>query len=419
MRKSGIRLLLTVLLGPPAFAETLDLYTFQAPPYQVVQTEAGHSMGATGTTVSTLECISRAIGWRNNIRVVPQNRAIHALELGIVDGIFAIGESSRLEAYASATAPIALEKWYFFTRRPIADFHSARLSAIAGSNEARWLRRHDYPVLIEATSTEQLLALLDRKRVDAIVVDWHVMASYLKSRGAYPATPDAQFQSTFIRFAPLSLYVSQRFTARYPEFLGQFNHHLDGCVSTDFELLPPEQRELETLARSLLRDLRSTVDVTANILARDRHETLASILNLDSQWQALAPYAPSQLANQLLTRPVSRQLAKWQAGTNGLVSETFLMDDLGAITALSQLTSDYWQGDEAKFRALTDQPTDRLVVSPIYFDDSSKRFQVTVSQAVISPATGKFIGAIALGLDVERALQMPGTEPAQPSPPAR
>lgn len=411
MRKSGIRLLLGVLLSQPVSAETLELYTFEAPPYQVMQTEAGHPIGATGTTVSALQCIFRKIGWQNNIRVVPENRAIHALESNQVDGIFAVGESPQLNAYAAATAPIALEKWYFFARQPIADFHQVRLSAIAGSNQARWLRRHNYPVLIEATSTEQMLALLDRKRVDAIVADAHVMATFLHQRGAHPVDPVAQFHATFIRFAPLRLYVNQRFTAGHPGFLERFNHHLAGCVSTDFELRPAEREDLKTLARSLLSSLRSTIDVSANILASDRRSTLADILNLDSQWQALAPYAPSPLASTLLALPASRQLAKWQAGTHGLVSEAFLVDDLGAISALSQLTSDYWQGDEAKFQELLNQPSGSLVVSPMYFDDSSKRFQVTVSQAVISKQTGRFIGAIAIGLDVESALQALDDEP--------
>lgn len=405
MRKPGFGLLSAFLLSRCVFANTLELYTFQAPPYQVMETEAGHTVGVTGSTVNTLRCITERIGWQPHIRVVPENRAIHALEQNVVDGYFTVGESSQLDAYAASTAPIALEKWYFFARKPIRNFHQVRLSTIAGSNEARWLRDNDYPVLIKATTIEQLLALLDRNRVDAIVVDWRVMATYLKSKGAHPADPDAQFQSTFIRFAPLRLYLTQRFTTRHPAFLRQFNHNLDGCVSTDFELGQSERRAVKVLARSLLADLRSTTDVTTNIISGDRGGTLASILNLDSQWQALAPYAPSQLANQLLTLPASQQLAHWQAGTNGLVSEVFLMNDTGSITALSQLTSDYWQGDEAKFQALLNLPPGSLVVSPMYFDDSSKRFQVTVSQAVVADESGRFIGAIAIGLDVEKALQ--------------
>lgn len=405
MRAPGIRLLLVLLFSQSVSAETLDLYTFQAPPYQVVETEAGHSIGVNGTTVNTLRCITDQIGWQTQIHVVPQNRGIQAFARNFVDGYFPVGESSALDVFGTSTAPIALEKWYFFSRNPVSDFHTARLSVIAGSNEAAWLRRHDYPVLIEATSTEQLLALLDRARVDAIVADWHVMATYLNQAGTDPGASSAQFQSTFIRFAPLRLYLSQRFTADHPAFLVQFNHHLAGCVSTDFELSEAERSAIAELARQLFDSLQSGTDIATIITDGKRAASLAETLNLDRQWQALAPYSPSELADQLLSLPISRQLAQWQVTAAGLVSEVFLMDDTGAIIGLSQLTSDYWQGDEAKFQNLVNQPPDRLEISPMYFDDSSKRFQITVSRAVNASANGNFIGAIAIGLDVEKALQ--------------
>ena len=83
---------------------------------------------------------------------------------------------------------------------------------------------------------------------------------------------------------------------------------------------------------------------------------------------------------------------------------------MGTLVAMSQLTSDYWQGDEPKFNAVVSNirsglpGLEAMYLSAIRYDASTSRFQVTVS-APVGPITNKLPkGVISLGLDIEEAL---------------
>ncbi len=64
-------------------------------------------------------------------------------------------------------------------------------------------------------------------------------------------------------------------------------------------------------------------------------------------------------------------------------------------------TSDYWQGDEAKWQKTFSAGANAYFIDEIEFDDSSEMFQAQVSAAIADPATGEPIGAITFGVNVE------------------
>ncbi len=404
----GTRSILAFLISVlclPVHAQTLKLYTFHAPPYQIEATEGISGSPVSGTTVDTVHCATSQMDWDVRIRAVPQNRAMHSLRARLIDGYFAIDETLELSKIAVASAPIALEKWYFFSLGHIADFKTAHLGTIAGSNEALWLANRGYNNVLPVSSAPQLIELLKRGRVDAIVLDQQVLDA--SSRGAgerFQLQTDA-LKKEFIRFVPLHLYLTHNFTSLNPDFLPEFNHFLSGCVTVGFKLSEDETLLARHLAAYLLSDLQTQVDLKANIANRQKFSSLSDILNLDSMWQALAPRQPSELAEKLLNLPTSRALAAWQDSLDGLVTEAFVMDEMGAVTALSQLTSDFSQGDEEKFSATIGRKLDDIILSPLIYDPSVRRFQLTASTPLYDDSTGKYTGAVAIGLDIERVLQ--------------
>ena len=79
--------------------------------------------------------------------------------------------------------------------------------------------------------------------------------------------------------------------------------------------------------------------------------TQEDILKLDDTWRAEVGHEGDQpLITLAIGGPASTYLLRQQASSKGLFSEIFVMDKNGLNVAQSSITSDYWQGDEAKFQ---------------------------------------------------------------------
>ena len=401
-----LALYLSVLFSPMTQARALNLYTFHSPPYQVNPTTGQHHEGPFGTTVETVRCVAGRMDWETQIRSVPQNRAIHGLQNHVIDGYFAVDESDLLNRFALPTAPVALEKWYFYSLEPIDDFRDSRIAAIAGSNEAIWLEQSRYATVMTVSHPDQLLALLHRNRVDAVLMDERVM----ELQRLHGEDPD-ELHRRFVRFAPLSLYVTVPFAMEHPEFLNEFNRHIAGCMSGGFDLSEQEMSRIGNRARSLINELVTTYHLADWLASLGPPAELAEVLALDRQWQELSPSRASEPAAEILYSKLSGKLAQWQYEQGGMVTEIIVMDTIGAAAAISVLTSDYWQGDERKFESIVGKTSDTLYLGPVRFDPSAQEFQVFASMPVVAPATNRFVGGVAIGLNIEKALRSPYLTP--------
>jgi hypothetical protein len=89
------------------------------------------------------------------------------------------------------------------------------------------------------------------------------------------------------------------------------------------------------------------------------------------------------------------------AGSNGVATEVIVMDSLGLNVAVSDVTSDYWQGDEAKFTNSFAAGLDAIDVSEVELDESTQTYQMQVSVVIPDAETGAPIGAVTIGLNAE------------------
>jgi hypothetical protein len=138
--------------------------------------------------------------------------------------------------------------------------------------------------------------------------------------------------------------------------------------------------------------------------ARHAALTQAEIGELDASWQAEvgAPVAP--MINAVLDSAESKQLKEKTQSLGGLVTEVFVMDNRGLNVAQSDVTSDFWQGDEAKWMETYMAGPGAIHISDVELDESTQTYQSQVSMTVVDPASGTAIGAITFGVDVA---QMP------------
>ena len=128
----------------------------------------------------------------------------------------------------------------------------------------------------------------------------------------------------------------------------------------------------------------------------------ADIDGLDQTWRAEVGSADSALIRSVLDHSASTLLREWVDASGGTITEVFVMDARGLNVASSGLTSDYWQGDEAKFSETYPKGPDAVHISDIEFDESSQTYQAQVSVSLVDPATGQVVGAMTVGLNADR-----------------
>lgn len=166
------------------------------------------------------------------------------------------------------------------------------------------------------------------------------------------------------------------------------------------EYAPQLQRFLEARVRPWLNDpvvLQSLREQNAAHAALGEPEILA----LDQQWRAEVKAGGGTLLDEAMSRRLSAFLQEQQAASDGLVTELFIMDDKGLNVGQSEPTSDYWQGDEAKWQRTFLVGPDAVFVDDIDFDDSTGMFQSQVSASIADPETGAVLGVITVGVNIE------------------
>ena len=131
----------------------------------------------------------------------------------------------------------------------------------------------------------------------------------------------------------------------------------------------------------------------------------ADIDALDQQWRAETSASAKPLIDETLANALSGFLKKVKSDSKGLYTEIFVMDDKGLNVGQSDVTSDYWQGDEDKWTKTYGVGPDAMLIGEVEQDESTQRFQTQVSLSVVDPANGAVIGAVTIGIDVESLTQ--------------
>ncbi len=123
---------------------------------------------------------------------------------------------------------------------------------------------------------------------------------------------------------------------------------------------------------------------------------------LDKQWRAEVDASDRPLIDKVLKNALSQFLASKKDAAGGAITEMFVMDNKGLNVGQSDVTSDYWQGDEAKWKKTFKVGADTVFVDDIEKDESTQELQAQVSVSIKDPASGQVIGAITVGVNVDQ-----------------
>jgi hypothetical protein len=171
--------------------------------------------------------------------------------------------------------------------------------------------------------------------------------------------------------------------------------------------------EIDAAARSYVVNqaktwLENPLIVSAINAQNTAHSSLeqSDIDALDKQWRRESVDGTGPLIDRVMSSDLSVFLQSVREESQGLITEVFIMDNLGLNVGQSDLTSDFWQGDEAKWQKTFKMGPDTVFVDDVELDESSQRYQTQVSYAISDPATGEVIGAVTIGIDAEGLLML-------------
>lgn len=127
----------------------------------------------------------------------------------------------------------------------------------------------------------------------------------------------------------------------------------------------------------------------------------AGIEALDQKWRAETEASSRPMVDEVLGNELSKFLAAKQDESAGMIAEVFVMDNKGLNVGQSEVTSDYWQGDEAKWQKSYGAGSGAVFVDEVEKDESTQALQSQISLPISDPATSEVIGAITVGVNVE------------------
>ncbi len=161
---------------------------------------------------------------------------------------------------------------------------------------------------------------------------------------------------------------------------------------------------MQEFANSTVKTWVANADLVAAIKAQnEKHAGLsqADIDAMDKQWRAETSASSQPMINEVLSHAASEYLKQVKNEAGDLVTEVFVMDSKGLNVAQSDVTSDYWQGDEGKWQKTFLAGPDAMFIDEVEEDESTQTFQSQMSMSIVDPASGEVIGAITVGMNVE------------------
>jgi hypothetical protein len=124
--------------------------------------------------------------------------------------------------------------------------------------------------------------------------------------------------------------------------------------------------------------------------------SLDDIKARDAEWRGVDGMDAGMTA--MMESEAAKKLSAFEK-TQPYFFEVFLMDNQGANVAMTNKTSDYWQGDEAKWQESFKGGAGAVHIGDVEFDESAQAYLVQVSVPVMDG--GAAIGAITIGINLD------------------
>jgi hypothetical protein len=165
---------------------------------------------------------------------------------------------------------------------------------------------------------------------------------------------------------------------------------------------PPSVDLIDQKLIETVREWASTPVVRMSIAARNAKQAdfeQDRVDALDKQWRAERKTDDQPLITAVLSNPLSTYLLRIQAGSLGLYTEVFVMDANGLNVGQSSITSDYWQGDEAKFQKTFPVGPNAVFIDEPEYDEDTATWRAQLNMTVADEG-GKAVGAVTVDINL-------------------
>lgn len=166
----------------------------------------------------------------------------------------------------------------------------------------------------------------------------------------------------------------------------------------------PQSPDMAVIGPALIKEIRDWANkpvVWLTVEERNReHASLdqAKIDALDKQWRAERKSTDQPLITAVLSNPLSEYLTRIQARSVGLYTEIFVVDDKGLNAGQSSITTDYWQGDEAKWQKTFLVAPDAVFIDKPEFEKKTGTWRAQVNMTLAKD--NKAIGSISVEINL-------------------
>ena len=127
----------------------------------------------------------------------------------------------------------------------------------------------------------------------------------------------------------------------------------------------------------------------------------------DKEWRAERESDDQPIIAAVLNNPLSGYLTQIQARSGGLYSEIFVMDAKGLNVGQSSITSDFWQGDEAKFQKTYPDGVSAVFIDEAEYNEQADNWRAQLNMTV-SDSTGTPIGAVTVEINLTELARRKG-----------
>lgn len=145
--------------------------------------------------------------------------------------------------------------------------------------------------------------------------------------------------------------------------------------------------------------LRQTVVVESVKVQNKKKMSMEVIQSIDLEWKKTAGI--SAIMKTYLFNDCAKKLREIQSNFK-YIAEIFVMDNQGAIVCETDITSDFWQGDEDKWKKSFLNGGADFIDKP-KFDESTQAYLVQVSLPIFEDQKRKLkpVGAVTIGIDLD------------------
>ncbi|WP_434939598.1 substrate-binding periplasmic protein [Shewanella sp. HL-SH8] len=227
----GLLLLLSSQLAAAAVVDKVITITTQEwAPYQI---EVGQKND--GYAIKALDCVMDKLQQPYKVIFLPWGRAQLEVKQGKYDGFFSASHNNERDGFAVLSNTFIAQQWNFYllknTAIPLnqdAIKSNAQFGARRHSNATFWLKEHNYNVIHQASTLDELIYLLEKNRIGAILEN----NLFFEAAAKRVNIPVSNFAVVPNLDRSLGVYFGKTFLKQYPDFLDKFNQHTESCRFT-------------------------------------------------------------------------------------------------------------------------------------------------------------------------------------------